>query len=124
MTKAFLREGLLWGALLWLFGYLLSFALFFVVPMAFLGWIITPFGLALTIWVAFREVCGASLGHYMVVGVIWTVLAVVLDYLLLVKLLKPADGYYKLDVYLYYISTFAVPFLAGWWKLHRKAVPA
>lgn len=44
----------------------------------------------------------------------WTVIAVLGDYLFIVKALKPADGYYKLDVYLYYALTLFIPFLAGW----------
>jgi hypothetical protein len=33
---------------------------------------------------------------------------------------KPADGYYKLDVYLYYILTFALPLIVGWRKSTNK----
>ncbi|HEY1303237.1 MAG TPA: hypothetical protein VGF24_06790 [Vicinamibacterales bacterium] len=37
-----------------------------------------------------------------------------LVYLFIVKALKPADGYYKLDVYLYYALTFLIPVTVGW----------
>ncbi|MGE5624192.1 MAG: hypothetical protein ACM3ZT_01435 [Bacillota bacterium] len=50
---------------------------------------------------------------------VWTALAVALDYLLIVKLLKPTDGYYKPDVYLYYALTFLLPLLAFGWKTRR-----
>jgi len=41
--------------------------------------------------------------------------------LFIVKAFKPADGYYKLDVYLYYALTFALPLIVGWRKkLIRK----
>jgi glycine cleavage system pyridoxal-binding protein P len=43
---------------------------------------------------------------------VWLVIAVVADYLSLVKLLNP-PAYYKLDVYVYYASTFLIPFLVG-----------
>jgi hypothetical protein len=36
--------------------------------------------------------------------------------LFIVKLLNPADGYYKADVYLYYALTFISPLIVGWWK--------
>jgi hypothetical protein len=124
MNKSLLREGVMWGALLWLFGYALSFVFYPFVPVAWLGLAVGPFALVVTIWVAFKKVNGPSLSHYALVGVIWTVLAVVLDYFLLVRLLKPADGYYKIDVYLYYVLTFAVPTAVGWWKLRRKAAAA
>ena len=100
-----------------MFGYLLGFAFFFIVRPDTLGWAIAPFGLAVTIWVALKKVHGASLAHYAMIGAVWTLLAVVLDYFLLVKLLHPADGYYKADVYLYYALCFAVPVVVGWWKL-------
>ncbi|HUO97971.1 MAG TPA: hypothetical protein VMU01_04850 [Rhizomicrobium sp.] len=121
MSGALLRHALVWGAVLWLFGYLLSFAFFFFVPTDVLGWAVMPFALTLTIWVAVRRVDGPTLAYYTAVGLAWAILAVVLDYFLLVRLLKPADGYYKLDVYLYYAFTFLVPPAAGWWKLRSAS---
>lgn len=117
--NSLLREGVLWGAALWLFGYLLSFAAFFLVPVAYIGAAVAPFALAVTIWVAVKKVHGNALGHYAAVGAIWAVLAIVLDYFLLVRLLHPADGYYKWDVYLYYVLCLVIPVAAGWWKLRR-----
>jgi nicotinamide riboside transporter PnuC len=54
-------------------------------------------------------------------AVIWTVIAVLFDYLFIVKAFKPADGYYKPDVYLYYALTFIVPLLIGWWKKSKSS---
>lgn len=119
MSTGLVRDGFIFGALLWLLGYVLSFVFFFFVPMAFLGWAVTPFALAVTVWVVFKKLHGSSLAHYAAVGVLWTVIAIVLDYIFIVKLLKPTDGYYKLDVYLYYVLTLIVPFGIGWWKLRR-----
>ena len=34
--------------------------------------------------------------------------------LFIVAAFKPADGYYKPDVYLYYALTLAIPLFAGW----------
>ncbi len=122
MSKSLLREGVLWGALLWLFGYVLSFALYAVAPINLLGWVVMPFALARTVWVAGTRVRGTAVVHYVLVGAIWTILAVVLDYILLVKLLHPADGYYKFDVY--YTCCLLVPVIAGWQKAHMAQAPA
>jgi hypothetical protein len=62
---------------------------------------------------------GTSFKYYLIVAIIWTLIAVAFDYLFIVKLLKPADGYYKLDVYLYYIFTFILPLLVG----RKKIMP-
>jgi len=43
---------------------------------------------------------GESFQYYVLLAVVWTLIAIVFDYLFLVKVFKSADGYYKLDVYL------------------------
>lgn len=121
MTKQFLKDALGWGFVLWLVGYGLGIMLFTVVPAGMIGWLITPIGVALTLWVLFRKVKGETLKYYLGLAAVWTLIAVVFDYFFLVKAFKPADGYYKLDVYLYYVLTFLLPLLAGWWKLRGKA---
>ncbi len=109
---SFLRESLGWGFLLWLAGYVLGIVFFFILPASLIGWVITPVAVLLTLWVLFKKVHG----HYLTVAITWTVIAVALDYLCIVQLLKPPDGYYKPDVYLYYALTFLLPLAAGWWK--------
>lgn len=123
MNKSLLKDSLGWGFLLWLIGYILGFVLFFVVPPAMIGWVITPIGVLLTLWVLFKKVKGASYSHYVIVAVIWTILAIALDYFFIVKMLKPADGYYKLDVYLYYALTFILPLIVGSRKKAKPNVP-
>jgi hypothetical protein len=59
--------------------------------------------------------------YYILLAVFWTAIAVILDYLFIVKALKPADGYYKLDVYLYYALTFIIPLIVGGWKKDKRA---
>ena len=120
MNKTLLRDAFGWGALLWLIGYVLGFVFFFLVPPAILGWFVMPIALAITLWVLVKKVKGTSLDYYAIVAAVWTVLAVVLDYFLLVKLLQPADGYYKLDVYLYYAMTLLLPLLIGALKTRKK----
>lgn len=114
--KRLLKNILLWGFLLWLFGYILGFVFFALVPNWLLGWIIMPFGIALTLWVLFKKVDLVSLKEYLYLSIGWTLIAIVFDYLFLVQVLKPADGYYKLDVYLYYIFTFTLPLIVFYWK--------
>lgn len=114
MNGRLVKDGLGWGFALWLIGYALSMMLFAFVPPSLLGWIITPIGTVLALWVAFRKVKGDSLSHYVLVALVWVTIAVVGDYLFIVKAFKPADGYYKPDVYLYYALTMAIPLLAGW----------
>jgi len=52
---------------------------------------------------------------YVGLGVIWTIIAVALDYVFIVKMLNSPD-YYKLDVYSYYILAFSLPVIVGWYK--------
>ncbi len=121
MNKKLLKDALLWGFLLWLFGYVLGFVFFAFVPNWLLGWAIMPFGLVFTIWVLLKKISSESLRDHLILSITWTFIAIILDYFFLVKLLNPADGYYKLDVYLYYTITFLSPILAFWYKNLKKA---
>jgi hypothetical protein len=58
---------------------------------------------------------------YIGLGVIWTIMAVVLDYFFIVKMLNSPD-YYRLDVYLYYALTFILPVAVGWYKKSKGLV--
>ncbi|MCL5003815.1 MAG: hypothetical protein M1352_00935 [Patescibacteria group bacterium] len=118
----FLKDSLGWGIGLWLFGYILGFVFFVFVPKELLGWAIMPFGIAVTLWVLFKKIKGVSIRYYLILGIAWTLIAVVFDYLFLVKLLKPTNGYYKLDVYLYYILTLVLPVIFGWYRVFRQKV--
>jgi hypothetical protein len=113
--KRIFLNTILWGFLLWLFGYILGMLFFVFIPKDILGWAIMPFGIAATLWVLFKKIERESLGCYIGLGVIWTIMAIALDYVFLVKLLKATD-YYKLDVYLYYFLTLALPIAVGWYK--------
>jgi hypothetical protein len=107
-----------WGFALWLFGYVLGFIFFAFVPKDLIGWYILPFGVITALWVLFKKIKREKFKCYIGLGFIWTILAVVLDYVFLVKLLK-AINYYKFDVYIYYILTFLLPIVVGWYKLNR-----
>lgn len=109
-----------WGFILWLVGYIAGILLFFFVPPSLIGWIITPIGTALTVWVLVKKVTSDSFRHYFLVAFAWTLIAVACDYFFLVSVFKPADGYYKLDVYLYYSLTFILPMCVGWYKIRTS----
>lgn len=105
-----------WGIILWLIGYILGIILFFILPVSLIGWFIMPIGLLVTTWVLQKKIKNRSLTYYLLLSLTWTTIAILLDYLFLVKLLKPEDGYYKTDVYLYYLFTFTLPLGIGWQK--------
>lgn len=112
----FLKDAFYWGFILWFIGYVLGIMFFAVVPPAMLGWVIMPIGVAITLWVLFKKIKAESLQYYFKLAIVWTLLAVLFDYFFLVKVLNPADGYYKLDVYIYYALTFFLPLFVGWRK--------
>lgn len=120
MNKQLLKDSLGWGILLWFIGYVLGIVLFAVVPASMIGWIIMPIGIVITLWVLLKKITSTSFWYYFYVAISWMFIAVMFDYLFLVQLLKPADGYYKLDVYLYYTLTFLLPLVVGTIKT-RKA---
>ena len=121
VDRRFFKEALGWGFALWLFGYVLGIVFFFLVPASLIGWAITPFGIAATLWVLLKKVGEGSLGYYVSLGTAWAIVAIACDYLFLVQLLQPAGGYYKADVYLYYALTFLLPLAVWWWK--RRGEP-
>jgi hypothetical protein len=116
MNKQTLKDALGWGFILWLIGYILGIVLFPFVSVSAVGWVIMPVGILITLWVLFTRVKSGSFQYYLILAVVWTLIAILFDYFLLVKLFKPADGYYKLDVYLYYALTFVLPLIVGWRK--------
>lgn len=121
MSKTFLKVALGWGFVLWLIGYVLGIVLFALVPVNLIGWVIAPIGTVITLWVAFEKIKGENFNFYLLVAVVWTAIAVAFDYLFIVKALKPADGYYKLDVYFYYFLTFIIPLIAGYFKAGKPS---
>jgi hypothetical protein len=120
MNKQILKETISWGIGLWLIGYILGIILFMMIPPSLIGWVITPIGSVITLWVLFKKIKSNSLNYYLMLAVTWTIIAIVFDYFFLVKVFKPADGYYKLDVYLYYALTFIFPLIVWWIKKIKK----
>lgn len=122
MINSFIRSAIVWGIVLWLIGYILGFVLFPLVPTRMLGWVIMPIGIVVTIWVLATKIKQGSFGQYLRLASIWALIAMVFDYFFLVKLLKPTDGYYKPDVYVYYVLTFALPLVSWWIRSGRRGM--
>jgi energy-coupling factor transporter transmembrane protein EcfT len=120
MNKQCLKDALGWGTGLWFIGYILGIILFMFVPANMIGWVISLIGIIITLWVLLKKVKGEDTIYYLKIAVAWTVIAVVFDYLFLVKLFNPAGGYYKLDVYFYYVTMFVLPLLVGIFKTKKK----
>ncbi len=120
MTKQFIKDAFGWGFMLWFIGYVLGIVLFPIVPNSLLGWTIMPIGILVTLWVLLKKVKVDSFRYYILMAVVWTLIAVVCDYIFLVLLFKPDDGYYKPDVYLYYLITLILPLVLGWRYNHHK----
>lgn len=120
MDRQLIKTALGWGVGLWLIGYLLGIVFFMFLPPNVIGWVIMPIGAVITLWVLFKKVKLVSFKSYFFLAVVWTVVAIAFDYFFLVKLFKPVDGYYKLDVYIYYLLTFLLPLIVGWKKVLIK----
>ena len=120
MNKKLLVDTLGWGVGLWFIGYVLGIIAFMAVPASLIGWVVSPIGILITLWVLLKKVSGPDLKYYLKVAIVWTLVAVVFDYLFLVLLFKPAGGYYKLDVYFYYFTTFALPLIVGYFKTQKS----
>ena len=116
MDRQLARDALGWGIILWAIGYALGFVFFFLLPPSLIGWAILPIGTVITFWVLLVKVHGEGIRYYFMVAVAWTAIAIMFDYLFIVRALNAEGGYYKLDVYLYYLLTFLYPLIAGWWK--------
>lgn len=62
-----------------------------------------------------------SFGGYVILGVVWAIIAMMLDYFFMVKMINPPDGYYKFDVYVYYVLTLLLPAVVGYIKTRPTA---
>lgn len=120
-TQEKIKNMLCWGLIVWLFGYITGVVLFFVVPEQYIGWIITPLATIFTIWVLIHKVRRPELLWYIGTGLIWTLMAIVLDYVFNVVLFQIGNSYYKPDVFLYYFLTFTLPIAVGFWKSKHKS---
>jgi len=101
------------GVLLWLLGYIASLLLF-VSPFArIMGWILIAVFTSVSVIIVWRWFTGRDLplAYYAGLGIAWTVIAVVFDYLFIVLLFSAT--YYGPDVFVYYAITFLIPVCIG-----------
>jgi hypothetical protein len=119
-TKFFLVDMAGWGIGLWFIGYVLGIVLFMFVPANLLGWAISPIGILITVWVLIKKINAKDMLCYLKIAVAWMVIAVIFDYLFLVLLFRLEDGYYKLDIYFYYVVIFLLPLLVGIFKTKKS----
>ena len=118
--KEWIRDTFGLGVIIWLIGYLTSIALFFSPFAGIMGWIITPVFTPVTIaitwwWFKTRNLV---LTYFIGVGLVWTLIAIILDYLFIVQLFQAT--YYGLDVFLYYALTFLIPVGVGFYLVRIK----
>jgi hypothetical protein len=121
--KQWIKDTIGLGTGVWLFGYLASLLLFFSPFADIMGWIITAVFTPITIalawwWFRARDL---PLTYYVVVGVAWTMIAIVLDYLFIVRLFQTT--YYEIDVFVYYALTFLIPVGVGLYLRHIQGRP-
>jgi hypothetical protein len=102
------------GTLLWLIGYLAGIVLYFTPLSDSLGWVIMVIFTPITLWITLWWFCARDLPlrYYAGVGVAWTALAVVLDYLFIVLLFN-SSHYYAMDIFVYYAMMFLIPVGVG-----------
>ena len=118
MNKQTVKDSIGWGFLLWFIGYVLGIVLFMVVPPDMIGWVLSPFATLFTLWVLLKKIKRNQFTYYVMLGIVWTIIAVVFDYIFLVTLFKSAN-YYKLDVYVYYVLMFVLPIFVGWRRAQK-----
>jgi hypothetical protein len=118
--KEWIKDTFGLGVIIWLIGYLTSIVLFFSPFAGIMGWIITlvftPVTIAITWW--WFRARNLVLTYFTGVGLIWTLIAIVLDYLFIVQLFQAT--YYGLDVFLYYALTFLIPVGVGLYLVRIK----
>jgi hypothetical protein len=103
-----------WGFILWTIGFVMGMALFVIVPESMIGYYILPVMLPLTFIVSYTRLKNRSAptSYYLLIGLSWVAVAVILDYILLVRAFN-VQNYYDADVLLYYVLAFAIPVLQG-----------
>lgn len=113
------KNNIFWGLVLWFIGWVLGVVLFMTPLKDYMGWIITPIGTVITLWVLFKKIHREQYMCYLGVAIFWTVIAVVMDCFFNVLLFNIGSSYYKLDIYIYYALTFILPLLVGAYKFRK-----
>jgi len=111
------------GILLWLIGYIASLLLFMSPLAGIMGWILIAVFTPVSVLIVWRWFTGRDLplAYYAGLGIAWTAIAVVFDYLFIVLLFSAT--YYGPDVFVYYAITFLIPVCIGLWKWRQMGSP-
>ncbi len=102
------------GSAIWLLGYVVSIVLYGFVPNSILGLILFVLLTPLTVYIAYLRFRKRkeTATYYFAVALVWVVLAIAFDYIFIVKAFN-SQGYYKADVFVYYLTTFIIPLAVG-----------
>jgi hypothetical protein len=112
--KQLIKDTGLLGTALWLIGYIASLVLFVSPYAGIMGWILIAFFTPVTIVIVywwFRKREQLPLQYFAGIGVVWVLIAAILDYLFIVLLFQAT--YYGVDVFVYYALTFLIPVGVG-----------
>jgi hypothetical protein len=118
MDKEFIKTKLIdilvFGVLIWLIGYIASIILYSFIPSNLLGWILCIIFTPITFLIAYLRFKNRKqpMKCYIGVAVFWTLIAIIFDYIFIIKLFNSIE-YYKPDVFVYYIMTFLIPIIIG-----------
>jgi hypothetical protein len=113
MTKKKLVDFFGWGLFLWFIGYLLGIVFFMVIPHDLIGFAIMPIGIVITLWVLLTKINNKPYSYFIQIAATWTAIAILFDYLFIVKMFNAGNGYYKMDIYIYYLLTCIIPLVVG-----------
>lgn len=120
MRSSLLKKVFGWGLALWFFGYVMGIVLFMLMPQAWIGWVLTPVGSALTLFVLLNKFPERDFKTHVMLACVWLIVAVIGDYLAIVLLFGTGTSYYQPDVFVYYLLSAALPFVSWRWKQLKK----
>lgn len=125
MNKSFLKDAVGGGLILWAVGFLLGMILFTFVDVSMMGWIIMPIVVIVAILLSARmaKAHPAALSYFIGVGAMWFGIALILDYLILVRGYR-AQNYYDLDIIIYYAGMFFIPSIVAMIVFGKKSTRA
>lgn len=119
------------GFLLWFIGYLMGFFIITIpgypeimmnpiilVPFSLLGALVT----AAFAYIRFRKRAEVNWRYASLVGISWTAVAVILDFVFIVLLFN-ASSYYRLHIFIYYAITFIVASTSTKYSSGKTAIP-
>ena len=106
-----------YGIGFWLLGYIPGIILFMFLPLNLLGWILIIIFSPIYIYLTLKRFNNRyeEFKYYTLMAIVWTVIAIVFDYLFIVMLFSNPN-YYQIDIAVYYLITFIVPLGIGFAK--------